>query len=142
MSEELQSQQVECTLEHFFSDGIYVRQITMPGGAFVKGKVHKTKHLNVVIRGKVLMLDSDGTINVIHATKHPVTFESEAGVSKLLYIHEETVWQTIHTNEENEEDVTLLEDQLVESYDELDEALMLEEMETFRKLIEGEEVAA
>lgn len=109
MTFDLKHEPVECFLEHHFSEGIYVRQIFMPGGTFVQGKEHKTRHLNVVIKGKVLMQQGEDIVSIIA----PATFESEAGVSKLLYIHEDTIWQTIHVNEDNETDVDTLEDRLV-----------------------------
>jgi hypothetical protein len=106
---------VECFLEHFFSDKIYVRQITMPGGAFVKGERHKTSHLNCVARGRVIIYDMKlGKLIAIDATERPVIFESMAGVSKTLYIHEETVWQTIHENPYDCRNVPELEELLVD----------------------------
>lgn len=83
----------------------------MPGGSFVKGMEHKTRHLNVVIQGKVLIYDEkNNEIGVIVA---PCTFESDMGVAKTLYIHEDTIWQTIHSNPDDCQDVGELEERLV-----------------------------
>jgi len=102
--------QVECPLEHHFSDGIYLRQITMPAGIFVLGKKHKTRHLNVVLKGVVEIRTGENEVATITA---PCTFESFEGVQKTLHIIEECVWQTIHLNPENIEDIPTLEDRLV-----------------------------
>lgn len=110
MTSDLLHEPVECFLEHHFSDGIYVRQIFMPAGTFVQGKEHKTRHLNVVITGQVLMKSDDGIVTI----QAPATFESEPGVSKLLYIHSDTIWQTIHVNEADERDIDTLENRLVQ----------------------------
>jgi hypothetical protein len=108
--------QVECPLEHFFSEGIYVRQILMPAGAYVVGKKHKTTHLNVIIAGSVdILLDGGGS----ETLTAPFTFESVAGVQKALFIRETCIWQTVHLNPENITDIPTLEDLLVIS-DELE----------------------
>lgn len=133
---ELQAAQVECTLEHYFSDGVYIRQITMPGGSFVQGAKHLTRHLNVVVSGEVMLFDPD--TNEIKVIKGPCTFESEPGVQKTLYIHSDTVWQTIHVNPDDERDTAKLEGSLVE-YPAIGEDYM-PLLLTFKQLIEGEEV--
>ncbi len=106
---------VECKLEHFFSDGIYIRQITMPSGSFIQGCPHKTKHLNVVISGRVLMADTNQAVDAgFLAIQGPCTFESIPGEVKTLYIEEETIWQTIHANDDNERNISILEKRLVD----------------------------
>jgi len=106
---------VECFLEHFFSDKIYIRQLTMPGGAFVKGERHKTTHLNCIIKGKVIVYDMvNEKLVALDATYKPIIFESKAGVSKTLYIHQKTIWQTIHENPDNCQNIPTLEKSLVD----------------------------
>ena len=104
-----QTEQVECPLTHRFSDGVYVREIFMPQGTFVLGAEHKTKHLNVILMGRARVL-VDGEVKEIRA---PYTFESEAGVRKVLYILEDMIWQTIHVNADDERNVEQLEARLV-----------------------------
>jgi len=98
-----------CPLKHQFSNGVYVREITMPTGSIILGKEHTTKHFNIVSKGACVLVDIDtGELTDIIA---PMTFESEAGIRKLLYIVEECVWSTIHVTEET--DVDKLEATLV-----------------------------
>lgn len=91
--------QVECPLVHTFAPGVYCREITMPGatkehshGTFIIGKKHKTKHVNIVLTGRASVL-IDGVLTEIKA---PSTFVSEAGCRKVLLIHEEMKFITVH----------------------------------------------
>lgn len=102
-------EQPDCPLEHNFSDGVYVRQVTMPTDSLIVGHEHRTKHLNIISKGKCRLLDLDtGVITDIQA---PYTFESHAGVRKVLYIVEECVWATVHVT--NTTDLDELERELI-----------------------------
>ena len=48
-----------CPLKHTFSDGIYVREITIPAGMFIVGKIHKHDHPNFLLKGKVVVVTED-----------------------------------------------------------------------------------
>jgi hypothetical protein len=107
-----QFEQKECPLTHYFAPGIYLREIFMPEGAVVIGKIHKTEHLNIIERGSVSIVHDDGSTERIEA---PHTFVSKPGVQKVLYIHADTVWKTIHPT--NERDLDQLESLLIEPDD-------------------------
>jgi len=99
-AELLKVEQVECPLNHRFAPGVYMREIFMPKGTFIIGHEHKTEHLNVVLCGRASVL-IDGVAQEIVA---PCTFKSGIGVRKLLFIHEDMIWATIHpTHETNVE---------------------------------------
>jgi len=106
-----QEPQVECPLKHYFLPGVYVREIFMPAGAVVIGKIHKTEHFNTIQKGVVSLFGADGSREILHG---PVTFVSKPGVQKVLYIHEDTVWSTIHLTQERELDK--LEAELIEPH--------------------------
>lgn len=93
--------QVQCPLQHYFAPGIYLREIFMPAGSIVIGKIHKTEHLNLIERGKVSIIHADGSTETFSA---PYTFVSKPGVQKVLYIHEDTVWKTVHATDERDID--------------------------------------
>lgn len=102
--------QIECPVKHFFAPGVYVREIFMPAGSIVIGKIHKTEHFNIIERGRCLIRHDDGQVDVLQA---PLTFVSKAGVQKILYIEEDTVWKTIHVT--SEVDLVKLEELLIEA---------------------------
>lgn len=103
--------QCECPLKHYFAPGVYIREITMPAGAIIIGKIHKTEHFNIIAKGRVSLVSEDHT----QLLEAPVTFISKPGVQKVLYIHEKTVWSTVHVTEER--DLDRLEAALIEPDD-------------------------
>lgn len=108
----LQQPQVECPLTHLFAPGVYYREIFMPAGTFVVGQQHKTEHLNVVLTGRASVL-MDGKVTEIRA---PCVLKSGAGVRKMLLIHEDMRWATIHPTADLQncgQDIGLLEDSLI-----------------------------
>lgn len=96
-------------LRHQFAPGVYAREITMPTGHLIVGRVHKTKHFNIISKGDVSFWMPGEPIRRVQA---PYTFLSECGAQKVLYVHEETVWTTIHPTDET--DVETLEAVLAE----------------------------
>lgn len=121
-----QEAQVECPLKHHFAPGVYLREIFMPAGAIVIGKIHKTEHFNIIQKGRVSLI-GEGETKILEG---PCTFISKAGVQKVLYIHEDTVWSTIHITDER--DLDRLEAQLIEPdtyplFDRTEERLAIEE---------------
>jgi hypothetical protein len=102
--------QTQCPVVHRFAPGVYLREIHMPADTIVIGKVHKTEHFNVLIKGACLIVHDDGSREELRA---PMTFVSKAGVQKVLYITEDMIWQTIHVTPET--DMAKLESEIVES---------------------------
>lgn len=101
--------QVQCELTHRFAPGVYLREIKMPAGTVVIGKVHRTEHFNVLIQGACLIVHDDGRREELRA---PMTFVSKSGVQKVLYILEDMIWQTIHPTDET--DMAKLDEMIVE----------------------------
>lgn len=85
----------DCPLKHTFAPGMYAREIFLPAETFIVGKIHKHAHLNIVSRGRVTVVTEFGR-KEIDATAAPVTFTSDAGTKRALYVHEDSVWTTIH----------------------------------------------
>ena len=42
-----------CPLVHQFSEGVYIREITMPTGSFILGYEHTTTHMNMISKGEL-----------------------------------------------------------------------------------------
>jgi len=99
--------QLDCPVEHFFAPGVYVRQITMPAGLCCTGKIHKYEHVSIISKGDVSVL----TAGVVTRIKAPYTFVAPAGTKRALYVHEETIWATVHPSQET--DLVKLEAELI-----------------------------
>lgn len=111
-----QLQSPEMPLRHIFTDGAYARELTMPAGCVVVGKIHKHAHLNFITKGKVAVATEFGK-EVFTA---PYTFVSEPGTKRVVYILEDTVWTTVHVTTET--DLEKIEDYVIaKSFEEYDE---------------------
>lgn len=111
-SGELES--AECPVTHRFTNGIYLREIFMPKGTRIIGKIHATEHFNVLLTGKVTVITAEGSEYI----EAPYTFISKAGVQKVVVIHEDCQWQTLHVTDKT--DLEEIEKEvIVEDYDQL-----------------------
>lgn len=111
-----QYEQIDLPLKHMFPSGVYVREIFLPKGSIVVGKIHRHDHLNFISYGDVTVLTKDGRQRLIG----PCTMISTAGTQRAVYAHEDTVWTTVHENPTNEKDLDKLEAFIIaKTYDEL-----------------------
>jgi len=96
----LQMLERQLTMEpvHWFSEGLYARELTLPAGSTVVGKIHKHAHLNVLLKGHVTVTTPYGTED-IHG---PCIFESQPDTKRAVYTHEETTWITFHPTQETD----------------------------------------
>ena len=42
-----------CPVQHHFAPGAYGREMTLPAGLVVVGKIHKHAHINVISKGRL-----------------------------------------------------------------------------------------
>lgn len=77
--------------KHYFADGIYAREIFIPKGTTLTGKIHKTTHLNIISKGDISVVTEQG----IRRVQAPCTIVSPPGTKRVGYAHEDTVWTTI-----------------------------------------------
>ena len=100
----LQMPQRELEVKHYFSHGVYARELYIPKDTILVGKLHKYPQLNILSKGDISVL-IDEEVKRIQA---PYTIVSPAGTKRIAYTHEDTVWLTIHGT--NETDVDLIEE--------------------------------
>lgn len=93
---------------HRFAEGLYAREITIPAGCLLTGKVHKAEHLNIISKGTITVWTEDG----MKTLSAPCTLVSRPGTKRVGLAHTETVWTTIHATRER--DIDTLERELVE----------------------------
>lgn len=90
--------QIEIPVTHFFSKGVYGREITIPNGSIIIGKIHKYPAMNVLSKGDVSVFSVDGVMRL----KAPHTFVSSPGAKRVFFAHEESVWSTFHGTDETD----------------------------------------
>jgi len=99
-SKMLEMPQVECkTIDHF-GLGVYMREIFIPDGTLVVGHSHKSAHINLLLKGSVLI--QYGNLEQ-HRLDAPHIFNSPPG-RKIVYAIGDVSFCTIHPNPENVKD--------------------------------------
>lgn len=97
-------EQAECPVSHIYAPGLYVRKLSMKAGTVAIGHFQKFYHLNIFLKGKVLMVKDDGIKEIMTA---PQIFTGKPG-RKVGMILEDVEWLNIYPT--SEQDVDTLED--------------------------------
>jgi hypothetical protein len=109
-----QAPQVEFKVIHYFAPGLYARELHIPAGHVLTGKIHKTEHLCTISKGRIHIQSEFGG-GVFEA---PHTFVSKPGVKRIGYAETDTVFTCYHATHET--DLAKLEAELVcDTYEEL-----------------------
>jgi hypothetical protein len=114
---EIEDVEGDCTLINYFTPKseeygchMYAREFTMPKNACIVGKIHRHAHLNFITRGEIVVV-TDGGLN---RYKAPVTFVSEPGTKRAVFVVEECTWTTVHlTSVAGEENLDTIEDEVI-----------------------------
>lgn len=104
---------IQCPLPepvHHFAPGIYMRELTVPAGMLIVGKIHKHDHFLLVLSGLALALSEFG--NFIAAPGQVV--RSAAGVKRIVLALSDTRFLTIHANPDDCDDLKVLESRHIE----------------------------
>jgi hypothetical protein len=118
------------TAHHFtkrdpkYGCGMYARELFIPKGGLIVGKIHKRPHLNIVLKGKISVLSEKGK----HYFEAPCILPSNPGDKRIGYAEEDTTWLSIHITEHlGEEQLEAIEnDVIAQNYEELEAALALD----------------
>lgn len=113
--------QIEIPLTHYFSKGVYGREINFDKGSLLVGKIHKHQTMNVISKGEVSVISVDGVIRA----KAPFTFVSSPGAKRVIFAHEDSTWTTFHGTHET--DLEKIEEEFIaKNYDEVEEIQAVE----------------
>jgi len=103
--------QLELLTEHFFVKGMYARQITIPAGTTLVGKIHKSEHFFMLLKGDMTLWTEDGMRRV----QAPYVACAKPGIKRVGLAHTDSVCINVHTTELT--DLDAIEEQLVEKED-------------------------
>lgn len=95
-------------LKHSFAEGVYVREIFIPKGYVLTGKLHRHSHPNFLMSGEVIVVTEK------HGRQHlkaPLSMISEPGTKRAIMALEDTIWVTVHVTEET--DLGKIEDYVI-----------------------------
>lgn len=96
-------------LKHTFTDGIYIRQMSMKKDSFVIGKIHKHNHVWFLLTGHIVVVDENDSVEHVA----PCYVEAPAGSKRVIYANEDSIWVNIHANPTNTQDLQELEDLII-----------------------------
>lgn len=105
----LATTQVECPVYHHFGPGVYVREVHMPGGTLALGHRQLQPHLNILLKGEVLLYNAE--LDNLTRLQAPFMYVGGPG-RKLGYITQDMVWQNIYAT--TERDVRRLEEMFID----------------------------
>ena len=114
----------DCKLTHYYAPidenygcGSYARQMFIPKGTLIIGKIHRHQHLNFIMQGKVSVSTEFGP----KYFEAPCIFVSEVGLKRAVVAEEDTIWVTVHlTKHLGEENLDKMEEEVISpSYKEL-----------------------
>lgn len=94
---------------HHFAPGVYMRELFIPKGVTLTGKIHKTEHLNILSQGHLSVMTEDG----VKELRASAVLKSNPGIKRVGYAHEDSVWITVHHNPDEERDPDKIEDRLI-----------------------------
>lgn len=78
---------------HHFAHGVYGRELFIPAGTMLTGKMHRDSTLNVLIQGVIRVTSADGTVKEMEA---PAVFVSPPGCKKVGLALTDTRWLNVH----------------------------------------------
>lgn len=113
----LQQNQVEIPVEHRFCGNIYAREIIIPAGTLLVGRIHKFDHFDVMVSGDITVSTDTGEVRRLTGFN---LFEARAGKKRAGYAHKDTRWITFHSAEERDPD-EMFEFLTCSSFEELEE---------------------
>jgi hypothetical protein len=93
---------------HYFADGLYARELFIPKGMCIVGKVHKKDHFFMISKGRLSVTMDDRVVELVA----PVLVVSQPGVKRAGYALEDTICITFHRTDLK--DLAEIEDELVE----------------------------
>ena len=95
---------------HFFAPGMYLRELVVPAGMLMVGKIHKHEHFLMVLKGRAEVISEFGRM-VVEAGHISV---SPAGVKRVVLALEDTQFVTVHVNKSDTQDLEIIEAEHIE----------------------------
>ena len=80
---------------HRFADKIYSRELFMPKGLCLVGKMHGKTHFFVLLKGEITAWTDCG----MRRMKAPQIFKTEVGTKRVIAAHEDSIIITFHGTE-------------------------------------------
>jgi hypothetical protein len=99
--------QLQEELHHHFAHGIYGREMRVPAGTVLVGKIHRYSCINVILQGVVEVRSQEGAYRI----EAPYVFVSPGLTKRAMVALTDLIWMTVHPA--NSEDLDELERELI-----------------------------
>lgn len=96
---------------HYFAHGTYTRELFIPKGGIIAGKIHRYDCIAIIAYGHVSVTDETGSFDI----KGPKVLVTGTG-AKAVFAHEDTLWITVHPWS-GEPDLKQIEDYVIVKHD-------------------------
>lgn len=83
---------VDAPVTHHFAHGVYGRELFIPAGSVLTGKMHRYATLNVLVMGEITVTTPEGVKRI----KAPAIFTSPPMTKKVGFAHTDVVWLNVH----------------------------------------------
>ncbi len=83
---------VEAPITHHFAHGVYGREMFLPAGSIITGKMHRHSTLNVLLEGEITVTTPEGVKRI----SAPAVFVSPPLCKKVGYAHTDVRWLNAH----------------------------------------------
>jgi|TARA_R110000744_G_C19347936_1_gene560128 hypothetical protein len=121
-----------CPVKHTFSDGVYVREMFIPKGMMLVGKIIKQTHHIFLMSGKIAIITEDGE----KIMQGPCSIVAKGGTKRVGYALTDVVWINVHPNITDTQDLDRLEqDVIAEDYDAYNRYIELKNANLFTKTL-------
>jgi quercetin dioxygenase-like cupin family protein len=90
---------VDPQVKHYFSGGIYAKQMFIPKGYVAATHKHVYSHLSILASGQVIVSTDDS----VESYNAPACIEIKAGTHHKIEALQDCVWFCIHATDETDE---------------------------------------
>lgn len=115
-------------ISNHFAPGVYLRQMDAKAGTFCVSKMHRTEHLNILLKGALTIITEDG----LQYFQAPHIMKSMPGTMRIGYFHEDTSWVTVHPTKHT--DLATIERDVIVPDDEIEAFLKSIEHSKYKEL--------
>jgi len=93
---------IELPVNHHHLDGVYIRELFMPAGTLLTGKIHHKEHISILAQGEIRLSNGKEFMQI----KAPHIMKDPPGTKRLIYaLRDSTFINVIPTDKETLEDI-------------------------------------
>lgn len=108
---------IEAMTFHYFASGCYVREMRIPAGVLVVGKIHKLDHIAILMQGRVTITSEKGS----ETHTAPKIMVAPPGTKRVAFAHTDTIWASVHPAGDETDPEKLEERLIAKNFEELEQ---------------------